>query len=186
MIVIPEHLGWVADLRQPGKFDYLYYIVGIQLAKQWFDHSVKPNGTLASQLISSGVPHYAALALFAARGDSADLASAIQFLGWNYDWGHRTDFDGERPLINANKAYEFDTRATLQLYALAQTIGRDSLNNALRAFYDDWEFRRVGPYPGVHDLYNTLAAHVPDTLRSWFADTWFKPPTGRPQPRTTR
>jgi ABC-2 type transport system permease protein len=182
MIVIPEHYGWVADLRQPEKFDYPYYTVANQLAAQWFDHSVKPNATLAAQIISSGIPHYAALALFAASGDSADLASAAQSLGWSYDWGHRTDFDGERPLINANKAYEFDTRATLQLYALAQTIGRDSVNNALHAFYDQWAFRRVGPYPGAHDLYNTLSAHVPDTLRNWFADAWLKPPTGRPQP----
>jgi ABC-2 type transport system permease protein len=179
-ILIPEQPAWVADLRPRGKFDYPYYFAAIQLATQWWDHSVKPNATLASQIISSGIPRYAALALLAARKDSSDLAQALQFLGGDYDWGHRTDFDGERPLINANKFYEYDQRAALQLYALAQTIGTDSLNRALRSFHDEWAFRRVGPYPGAHDLYNALADHLPDSLRGWFSDAWFTAPTGRP------
>jgi ABC-2 type transport system permease protein len=182
VIYMPEHIGWVADLRPARSFDYPYYVVAFELAQQWWGNTVAPNNTLASRIIDNGVPRYAALALLSQHPDSSDCKRALEFLGWDYAWGRRTDFDGERPLLNANKWYEWDSRATLLLFALAKTIGTDSLNSALHSFRDQWNLRPFGPYPGAHDLHNTLASHIPDSLRPWFADAWYKTPTGPPMP----
>ncbi|GGA94072.1 ABC transporter permease/M1 family aminopeptidase [Puia dinghuensis] len=186
VIFISEPDGWVADLRDRGDFDYPYYTAAVQLAHQWWGSTVIPNNTLGAPIINSGVPHYAALALLARRPDSTQVQRALDFLNWDYTWGHRTDHDGERPLINANKGYELDARAALQLYALGRSIGFDSLNTALRAFRDQWAFRKGGPYAGAHDLFNTLDAHIPDSLHTWLADAWQKTPTGPPTSPTTR
>jgi hypothetical protein len=180
VIYIGEPEGWNADLRSPENWDYVYYVVAQQVAHQWWGNTAVPNNTLGAHVIDAGIPHYAALALLARQPDSANVKKALDFLGWDYGWGHRTDFDGERPLINSNKWYEWDSRAALQLFTLAQTIGTDSLNSALRDFYQQWAFRPGGPYPGVRDLYSTLATHIPDRFQGWFADSWFKAPTGPP------
>jgi hypothetical protein len=182
VIYISEPQAWNADLRTGESWDYLYYEMAVQVAHQWWGNTVVPNNTLASRIIDLGLSRYAALALLAQQRDSSILQHAQEFLGWDYQWGHRTDWDGERPLINANKDYEWDSRAALHLFALAQTIGADSLNSALRDFHTQWALRPGGPYPGAHDLYNTLAAHLPDSLHTWFADAWYKSPTGPPAP----
>jgi hypothetical protein len=182
LIAIPENVGWQADLRDSAAFDYPYYVTAYELATQWWGQTLAPNGTLASGIINNGVPRYATLALLAQRSDSSFVKKALQFFQWDYAWGHRMDFDGERPLINANKWYEWETRATLHLFTLAQTIGTDSLNNALRAFYTQWSLRSQGPYPGAHDLYYILLTHTPDSLHNWLADAWLKAPAGPPAP----
>ena len=175
VIYISEPEGWNADLRSHDSWDYLYYIMALQVAHQWWGNTVVPNNTLASRSIDLGVAHYAALQLLARQPDSTGFKRAEEFLGWDYGWGHRTNFDGERPLLTANKWYQWDGGTTLQLLALAKTIGADSVNSALREFYSSWSQRPTGPYPGVHDLYSALAARVPDSLHPWFADAWHKP-----------
>ena len=182
VVYISEREGWTADLRPRESWNYIYYVMANLVAHQWWGNTVVPNNTLASRTIDVGLPRYAALSFLARQSDSNYLKRALEFLGWDYGWGHRTDFDGERPLINGNKWYEWDSRTALQLLTLAHTIGADSLNNALRSFYAEWALRPNGPYPGAHDLYNTLAAHIPDSLHDWFADSWFKAPTGPPSP----
>jgi len=175
VIYISEPEGWNADLRPRESWDYLYYVMALQVAHQWWGNTVVPNNTLASRTIDLGISRYAALQLLAQQPDSTNRKRALEFLGWDYGWGHRTNFDGERPLLTANKWYQWDDGTSFQLLALAKAIGADSVNGALREFYSRWSLRPTGPYPGVHDLYNTLVAHLTDSLRPWFADAWHKP-----------
>jgi hypothetical protein len=181
VIYLAEHNTWVSDLRSRDVFNVACYAVALQLARQWWGYTVAPNHTLASSIINSGVARYAAFALLAHRPDSSQVKPALMFAGWDYGWGHRTDFDGERALLNANKGYEWDTRAALELFTLAQAIGTDSVNAALRAFRQQWGLRNGGPYAGAHDLYAALGMYVPDALRGWFADEWEKRPDGPPR-----
>jgi len=182
VIYISEPDGWNADLRSPSEFDYVYYMMAQQVARQWWGNTVVPNHTLASSIVDDGISQYAALALLAQQRDSNNFKRAFQALNWDYDWGHRTNFDGDRPLISAKEWYQCGAGGALHLYGLAQTIGMDSVNSALRDFYAQWALRPHGPYPGSHDLYNTLNTHIPDSLHDWLADAWLKPPTGPPAP----
>jgi len=182
VIYISEPNGWNADLRPHGTWDYLYYNIAREVAYQWWGNSVVPNHTLASRVIDLGIPRYAALALLARQPDSTSVHRGLEIVGWDYGWGHRTNWDGERPLIEANKWYQWEEGTTFNLYALAQTIGSDSVNAGLHDFYGRWAFAPAGRYPGAHDLYNCLSAHVPDRLREWFADSWFKVPSGHGRP----
>jgi len=156
VIYFGEPQGWVADLRSPGTFDYLYYRTAHQLARQWWGNTLAPNNTLASRIIDVGISRYSALALLARQPDTGNLHHALEFLGWDYAWGHRTNFDGERPLINANKGYQWDADAARRLWELSKKIGSDSLNSRLRVFYSQWALHNTGPYPGAHDLYNLV------------------------------
>ncbi|HEY4112282.1 hypothetical protein [Puia sp.] len=186
VIFISEPSGWSSDLRSKGTFDECYYSVAVQLAHQWWGITVMPNATLAAAVINSGLPHYAAFCLLAQNPDTNQLHSALEFTQWDNNWGHRTNFDGERPLLRANKWYQWDAAAALQLYALARRIGVDSLNAALHSFHEQWALRSAGPYPGIPDLYRTLTAHTPDTLRPWLAAAWegsaAAAPAGSPAP----
>jgi ABC-2 type transport system permease protein len=186
VIYLPEQQGWVADMRDHESWDYPYYVVAHLVAQQWWGVTAAPNGTVGAQVISSGIPRYAALTLLAQRRDSNDYRRGWQFVEWDYGWGRRTDFEGERPLINANKWYEWESRTALLLHTLDRSIGTDSVNAALRDLYGRWALRKTGPYPGAHDLYDVLEAHIPDSLKGWFAGEWQKAPAGPPASPGTR
>jgi ABC-2 type transport system permease protein len=167
VIYIAEHNCWTSDLRPRGTFDLVYYSVAMELAHQWWGFGVAPNGTLASRIIDVGVPRYAALALLAQQKDSSNVKRALEFLGWDYGWGHRTNFDGERPLLTANKWYQWDAEATTRLWDLAKRIGTDSVNARLQSFYKEWALRTTGPYPGADDL----ASAIPELFQQPIAKT---------------
>lgn len=170
--VFNERIGWPADFREPGLLDFLYYNVADQLAHQWWGMQVAPNHTVGSGVISDGVSKYAALMLVGRKYGKEMQQRVLQTIGWDYDWGRRSNFYKENDLLHANRGYEGNAKACMVLYGLAGLIGEDSLNAALRQFRDEFAFRNGGVYAGSYDLYRVLQRHVPDSFRYYLEDSW--------------
>ncbi len=60
------------------------------------------------------------------------------------------------------------------LLGLPHFIGQDSLNAALREFYNAYAFKTTPPFAGAKDLYNYLKKYTPDSLRYYLTDAWKK------------
>jgi hypothetical protein len=166
--------GWIADLSGKGATDYVYYHTALLLAQQWWGQQVASNNTVGSAILSKGLAGYSILQLVQKQYGADAVAPFLESLQQDNFWGRRTSFDGERDLLHANKGYIWNARAPLALYGLAQTIGADSVNAALREFYQQWAFRNGGPYAGVYDLYRCLQKHVPDPMSNYLKDSWEK------------
>jgi len=166
--------GWNADLSGKDKTDYLYYNTALFLAQQWWGQQVAANNTVGSSILTRGLAGYSALQLIKQRHGKEAVRPFLETFSREYGWGRRTNFDGEHDLLHANSGYLWNDKAPLVLYALAQTIGADSVNAALREFLRQWSYRDGGPYAGAGDLYNCLKKHTPDSLFYYLSDSWEK------------
>jgi len=164
--------GWNADLRGNSKADYPYYNTALILAQQWWGQQVAPNNAKSSPVITKGLAVYSALQLMRQYRGKDAVTPFLEDLQRTYGWGHRTDFDGEHDLLHANKPHLWDARTPLVLYNLAEHIGADSVNAALRDFLQQWKFRSDTPYAGVTDLYNCLKQHTPDSGITYLKNAW--------------
>ncbi|HEX9513550.1 MAG TPA: hypothetical protein VF939_23830, partial [Puia sp.] len=164
-VAVTERTGWVADFRDSGKLDYVYYYMAEQCAHQWWGGQVAPNHTVGSRVLSDGLSKYAALVLMGKKYGKEAQQRVLQDVNWDYNWGRRRNFYQENDLLHANKGYEGNSKAALVLYGLGDLIGEDSLNAALQEFRNAFAFRSGGVYAGSYDLYRVLQKHVPDSFR---------------------
>jgi hypothetical protein len=152
--------------------DYVYYHTAVALAEQWWGQQVAPNNAKSSPVITKGLAVYSALQLMRQYRGKDAVTPFLEDLQRQYGWGRRTDFDGEHDLLHANKPHLWDAKTPLVLYNLAEYVGPDSVNAALRDFLRQWEFRSDTPYAGVADLYSCLKQHTPITAIAYLKNAW--------------
>lgn len=169
-----EAFGWVADFRDPEKFDYVYWVTAHELAHQWWGHQVAPNRTLGSNLISEALAEYTALLLAEKRYGRDNMKRFLKEELDGYLQGRATEPKKENTFINCNRPYQWYQKGSLILYGLRDLIGDDPLNRALRAFRDSFALKENPPFPGSDDLYFFINKYTPDSLRYYLVDTWEK------------
>jgi ABC-2 type transport system permease protein len=177
LIMFADQFGWNAHITDPKQTDYLYYRGTELLANQWWGQQVAPNNTTGSPVVSSGLSKYLAMVLMENKYGK-DLFSDIRFHEMNdYIWSRIRDLRGERKentLLYANDWNKWALKAGIVLYGLRDLVGEDSVNAALREFYQAFALRASPPYAGSEDLYKILRKHVPDSLQYYLTDTWEK------------
>lgn len=169
-----ENTGWSADFSHQGLLDYGYYDASKLIARQWWIFQTPPNNTVGSQVISVGLPKYDAYVMIERKYGKENMGEILQEEIWNYLFWHSRGQEPERPLINANRWYEWDTKAAQVLYGLRDLIGDENMNAALRGFKNEYAFKTDPPYAGSRDLYRYLKMHTPDSLQYYLKDTWEK------------
>ncbi|RFZ82648.1 hypothetical protein DYU05_10715 [Mucilaginibacter terrenus] len=169
-----ENTGWSADLSHQGLLDYCYYDASKLIARQWWIFQTPPNNTVGSQVISVGLPKYDAYVMIERKYGKENMGEILQEEIWNYLFWHSRGQEPERPLINANRWYEWETKAAQVLYGLRDLIGDENMNAALRGFKNEYAFKKDPPYAGSRDLYRYLKMHTPDSLQYYLKDTWEK------------
>jgi len=164
--------GWNADLSGNNKVDYAYYNTAVVLAEQWWGQQLAPDNAKSSPVITKGLAVYSALQLMRQYRGKDAISPFLDDLQRQYGWGHRTDFDGEHDLLHANQPHLWNAKTPLVLYNLAEYIGADSINAALRDFLQQWKFRRDIPYADVADLYSFLKEHIPRSEMPYLKNAW--------------
>jgi ABC-2 type transport system permease protein len=169
-----ERFGWNASFDKPGLFDYCYFYSVYQLGHQWWMFQVAPNHTLGSNDIDEGLAKYGAFLLYEKKFGIDRMKEFLSGESWWYTIKHHYNFEREYPLINSNMDWVWDTKAGVILFGLKDLIGEDSLNSALREFYETYYYRNTPPYAGSNDLYRIIKKHVPDSLQYYLTDSWEK------------
>jgi len=169
-----EGFGWVADFRDPTKFDYAYFVTAHELAHQWWGHQVVPNATRGSNLISEALAEYTALILTERKYGKDNMKRFLKQEMDGYLRGRANEAKKENTFINCNRPYEWYQKGSLILYGLQDLIGVDTLNKALREFREAYAFHPDPPFPGSTDLYRYINKHVPDSVKYYLDDTWNK------------
>ncbi|HWB28310.1 MAG TPA: hypothetical protein VG738_22715 [Chitinophagaceae bacterium] len=169
-----ENFGWNANFTSPSQWDYCYYSAAQQLAKQWWLVQVAPNHTKGSRVITDGLSKYAAILMMKKKYGADNIRNIISSELDGYLWGRGRTVKDQNPLLTANRWNEWDNKVGIALYGLEDLIGEDSINTALREFYNTYAFKTKAPYAGSKDLYYYLKKHVPDSLQYYLKDTWEK------------
>jgi aminopeptidase N len=112
-----------------------YYVTAHEAAHQWWAHQVIGGDVQGSTLLSETLAQYSALMVMKKKYGEAKMQKFLDYELDRYLVGRSTEQKKELPLGRVeNQPYIHYRKGSLVMYALADYIGEDNLNRAIRAF----------------------------------------------------
>jgi len=158
-----EAIGFIARVREDDKedVDYPYYVTAHEAAHQWWAHQVIGGDVQGSTLLSETLAQYSALMVMKKKYGEAKMQKFLAYELDRYLLGRASEQKKELPLGRVeNQPYIHYRKGSLVMYALADYIGEDNLNRAIRAFRDETAFKGP-PYPNATQFLKHVRAVTP-------------------------
>ena len=158
-----EGIGFIARVRDddPDDIDYPYYVTAHELAHQWWGHQVPGANVQGETMLVETLAQYSALMVMKKKYGEAKMQRFLRYELDRYLIGRSTEQKKELPLARVeNQDYIHYRKGSLVMYALADYIGEDNLNRAIRAYRDKWAFKGP-PYSTTKDLLAEIRAVTP-------------------------
>jgi ABC-2 type transport system permease protein len=169
-IPFSEAIGFIADLRDPKKIDYVFYVTAHELAHQWWGHQVIGADVQGSTMIVESLAQYSALMAMEREYGADHMKRFLAFELDRYLQGRGGEAIDEMPLyLVENQPYIHYRKGSLVLYAIKDYIGEDNMNRALADFLARFAFGEA-PYPTTRDLISSIRAYTPDEYQSVITD----------------
>ena len=170
-----EGIGFIARVRDddPEDIDYPYYVTAHELAHQWWGHQVPGGNVQGETMLVETLAQYSALMVMKQKYGAAKMQRFLRYELDRYLLGRSTEQKKELPLGRVeNQDYIHYRKGSLVMYALADYIGEDNLNRAIRAYRDDWAFKGP-PYSSASHLIAKIRAVTPPDLQ-YMIDDFFE------------
>jgi ABC-2 type transport system permease protein len=158
-----EGIGFIARVREGDKddIDYPYYVTAHEAAHQWWAHQVIGADVQGSTMLSETLAQYSALMVMKKKYGEAKMQKFLAYELDRYLVGRATEQKKELPLARVeNQDYIHYRKGSLVMYALADYIGEDNLDRAIRAFRDANAFKGP-PYPNTTQFLGYLRDATP-------------------------
>lgn len=169
-IPFSEAIGFTADLRDPSKIDYVYYVTAHELAHQWWAHQVLGADVQGQTMIVETLAQYSALMVMEQEYGESHMKRFLEYELDRYLQGRGSEMIGEMPLyLVENQPYIHYRKGSLVLYALKDYLGEARVNRALAAFIDEYAFKGA-PYPTTRDLVRHIRAEATDAQQALITD----------------
>jgi aminopeptidase N len=161
-----EGIGFVYDVRDRSNIDLVTYVTAHELGHQWWAHQAVGADMQGSTMLTESLAQYTAL-MAMQRVDGHDQIR--KFLKYELDAylkSRGTEVMEELPLDRVeNQPYIHYRKGALVMYRLADVIGQDRVDAALRAYLATYAFKGA-PYPRSTDLIDLFRAQAgPDPVR---------------------
>lgn len=169
-----EGIGFIARVRDGDSedIDYPYYVTAHELARQWWGHQVPGADVQGDTMLVETLAQYSALMVMKQKYGEAKMQRFLRYELDRYLLGRSTEQKKELPLSRVeNQDYIHYRKGSLVMYALADYIGEDNLDGAIRAYRDKWAFKGP-PYSTTKDLLTEIRAVTPPAL-SYMIDDFF-------------
>ena len=155
-ITYSEGIGFIADLRDPEKIDYVTFVTAHEFAHQWWAHQIIGANKQGATTLSETLAQYSALMVMEKIYGPDSIRRFLKYELKAYLEGRKSDPIGELPLYRVeNQPYIHYNKASLVMYLLKDRMGEDAVNRALRALLKKYEFKGA-PYPQSTDLIQAL------------------------------
>lgn len=165
-----ENLGFIADFRDPEKIDYVTYVTAHELAHQWWAHQVAGADTQGSASLSESLAQYSALMVMRKTYGPDHMRRFMKYELDTYLKARGGERLEELPLFRVeNQDYIYYRKGGLILYLLADQIGEDRVNAALRDLIKAFGFKSA-PYPRSVDLIDALRRQAPPSKQALITD----------------
>ena len=158
-----EGIGFIARVRDSDKddIDYPYYVTAHEMAHQWWGHQVVSADVQGATMLIESMAQYSALMVMKQKYGAAKMQKFLAYELDRYLLGRATEQKKELPLARVeNQNYIHYNKGSLVMYALADYIGEDNLNRAIRKFRDRYAFQGP-PYPTTVDFLADVRAVTP-------------------------
>ena len=169
-----ESIGFIADLRDPSKIDYPYYVTAHEVAHQWWAHRVIGANMQGSTMLSESLAQYSALMVMKQRYGADQMRKFLKYELDGYLAGRATEKLAEEPLAKVeNQQYIHYKKGSLVFYALQDYIGEGTLNAVLKQFLLDKGFQQP-PYTTSQEFVDALGKALDPKWQSLLDDFFWK------------
>ena len=156
----------------PEDIDYPYYVTAHELAHQWWGHQVPGANVQGDTMLVETLAQYSALMVMKKKYGDAKMQRFLRYELDRYLIGRSTEQKKELPLARVeSQDYIHYRKGSLVMYALADYIGEENLDRAIRAYRDKWAFKGP-PYSTTNDLLTEIRAVTPPAL-AYVIDDFF-------------
>ena len=147
-----EGLGFIADLSDPTKIDYVTYVVAHELGHQWWAHQALGADMQGATMLTETLSQYSALMVMEHLYGRDQIRRFLKYELDRYLKGRGGDVVEELPLDRVeNQQYIHYRKGSLVMYRLKDELGEARVDAALRRYLDANKFKSA-PYPRSVDL----------------------------------
>ncbi|WP_207432951.1 ABC transporter permease/M1 family aminopeptidase [Sabulibacter ruber] len=174
-IPFSESIGFIADVddKDPEDIDYPFYVTAHEVAHQWWAHQVIGGDVQGSTLMSETMSQYSALMVMKKEYGAERMKKFLKYEMNNYLLGRAGERKKELPLaLVENQQYIHYRKGSVVMYALADYIGEDKLNAALKEYVQKVAFQQA-PYTNSVEFLSYIRKATPDSLQ-YLVDDMFE------------
>jgi aminopeptidase N len=169
-----EGLGFIADYRDPARVDMVTYVAAHEFAHQWWAHQLIGADEQGETLLSETLAQYSALRVMRQLYGPDHIRKFLKFELDSYLRDRGGEAQAEQPLARVeDQPYIHYRKGSLVMYRLAEEIGENAVNRALRAMLARYAFKGA-PYPTALDLVAALRAQAPPDKQDLITDLFEK------------
>jgi ABC-2 type transport system permease protein len=169
-----EGLGFIADYRDPDRIDLVTYVAAHEFAHQWWAHQVIGADQQGATVLSETLAQYSALRVMRQLYGPAHIRKFLKYELDSYLRNRGGEAAEEQPLEKVeDQGYIHYRKGSLVMYRLADEIGEDAVNRALRTLLAQYAFKGA-PYPTALDLVADLRAQAPADKQELITDLFEK------------
>ena len=151
-----ESIGFVADLRDKEKIDYVFYVTAHEIAHQWWAHQVIGANVQGSTMLSESLAQYSALMVMEKEYGAQKMRKFLKYELDRYLSSRAGELIEELPLaLVENQQYIHYRKGSLVFYALRDVIGENALNAVLKRFLEDKGYQKP-PYTTTREFLTYL------------------------------
>ena len=159
-IPFSEGIGFIADVRNPDKINYVTYVTAHEVGHQWWAHQIVGADKQGATSLSETLAQYSALMVMEKMYGRDQIRRFLKFELDTYLRSRQLDQVGELPLYRVeNQQYIHYNKGSLVMYLLKDRLGEDKVNAALRSVLAKFAFKGA-PYPRSTDLIDALRAQA--------------------------
>jgi ABC-2 type transport system permease protein len=165
-----EDIGFIERMKKPDDIDLLYFVTAHELAHQWWGHQLIGSQTQGSNMMSESLAEYSALTVMSKKYGEDMLRKDLRYELDRYLRGRAGETRHEPPLVLVQREpYVWYQKGALVMFALADYIGEDKVNLALRNFLERNRYA-TGPFPDTRGFVAALRAETPPELQYVITD----------------
>jgi ABC-type transport system involved in multi-copper enzyme maturation permease subunit len=173
-IPFSESIGFIADLRDKSRVDYVYDVTAHEIAHQWWAHRVIGADMQGSTMLSESLAQYSSLMVMKHKYGADQMRKFLKYELDMYLTGRAAERVAEEPLAKVeNQPYIHYRKGSLVFYALQDYVGEDTLDAMLKQFLLDKGFQQP-PYTTSQEFMDALSAALGPKWRPMLDDFFWK------------
>jgi ABC-2 type transport system permease protein len=163
-------------MKKPDDIDFTYFVTAHELGHQWWGHQLIGGNVQGSNMLSETLAEYSALKVMEKKYGSDNIHKYLKHELDAYLRGRAGEIRKEPPLVLVQREpYVWYQKGGLVMYTLADYIGEDKVNAALKNFLDQYKYanavdKESVAYPDTRQFVAALRTQTPPDMQYLITD----------------
>jgi ABC-2 type transport system permease protein len=171
-----EGMGFIARMKKQDDIDFTYFVTAHELGHQWWGHQLIGGQVRGSNMMSETLAEYSALKVMEKKYGADNIHKYLKHELDAYLRGRAGEIRKEPPLVLVQREpYVWYQKGGLVMYTLADYIGEDKVNAALKKFLDEYHYAnatdsQTTAYPDTRQFVAALREQTPPDMQYLITD----------------